>query len=311
MEARADFMASKTLLSRAAGLVRHVDVEPLVASAGTFIGRSVDLGWGRVYGGQTMAQGLAACQRLAPGRAIHQFGCHFLRGGRVDQDIRFEAEALTSGQSFSVVHCRALQETKPILVMTASLQSPEVGMEHQEQPGLRPEWGRPEDLASFGELMAPFMERVPKPLRAIYSQGQPIEMRPVEFIAPWDAKLRPPSRAVWMRMRAQLPDDPQVHERLLTYISDWGLLETSLQPHPTAFSRPDMQMASLSHSIHFHQPFRLDRQWICHAMHSPVSSGARGYTLGEFWTEDGVLVASTAQESLIRRKENTAHNIVR
>eukprot|EP00966_Prymnesium_polylepis_P247612 5725751-Prymnesium_polylepis.1 len=290
--------SAKNMLTRTAGLVRHVDVEP---QAGAFVGRSVDLGWGRVYGGQTMAQGLAACQRQAPRRAIHHFSCLFLRGGRVDRDMRFEATALTSGRSFSAVQGQALQDGEPVLAMTASLQTPETGMEHQEVAALRPEWGRPDELRSWDEHMAPFLDRVPQKLRALH-EAQPVEFRPAEFVAPWDTTIRPPHRAFWVRMREALPDDPQVHERLLTYISDWAMLETSLMPHPTAFTRPEMQMASLSHSVYFHQPFRLDRQWLCHAMHSPVSSGGRGLTLGEFWTEDGVLVASTAQEGLIRRK---------
>ena len=189
----------------------------------------------------------------------------------------------------------------PILTMTASLQSEETGLEYQQPAaGVSPEVPRPEALRSLEEHMAPFLHRVPERMRGLYSGSSPLEVRPTEFHVPWDAKPRPPSRAFWLRARGALPDDLHLHQRLLAYVSDWGLLETSLMPHPKALWNPDMQCASLSHGIHFHRSFRLDKQWLCHVMTSPSSSGGRGFALGEVWTEDGVLVASTSQEGLIR-----------
>lgn len=297
-----------------AQLVRHVDVVPVDDSPAAFMGRSVDLGWGRVYGGQTMAQGLASCQRLAgPSRSVHQFGCHFLRGGDTRQDVRFEAETLQSGRSFTVVRTTALQDATPILAMTASLQCPEDGLEHTmpHAAALRPEWRRPHELKSLGEHMAPHLAKVPKRLHGLFRADNPMEFRPAEFVSPWDEAPRPPRRAIWMRSKEALPDDARVHERLLTYLSDWGMLETALYPHVTALWRPELQVSSLSHSIHFHRPFRLDTQWLCHEVESPTSAGGRGFTLGQFWTEDGVLVASTAQEGLMRLREAPAGSVSR
>lgn len=289
-------------------LIRHVDVEPLEASR-HFIGRSVDLGWGRVYGGQTMAQGVAAAQHVAgPERSLHHFSCHFLRGGDAKLPILFEVDQLTSGRSFSAMHVRAVQEEQPILVMTASFQTPEVGLMHQWRDGLKAEWGKPDDFRPLTELMEPYLDKIPERVRGIYSEGvSPIETRPAtEMVLPWDPTQREPTKAVWVRASEAMPDDSRVHERLLTYVSDWGLLETAIYPHATALWRPEMQVASLSHSMYFHHSFRMDQQWLCHVMHSPVSSGGRGYALGEFWTEDGKLVASTAQEGLMRQRASNA-----
>ena len=269
-----------------------------LAGQGAYLGRSVDLGWGRVYGGQTMAQGLAACQQLAPGRSVHHVSCNFLRAGRVDQDIRFEAEALTSGQSFTAVHCRAMQEAKAILVMTASLQAPELGMEHQTQAGLRPEWRRPEELRSFDEHMSQYLDRVPQRMRAIYGP-QPIEIRPAEFVLPWDATPRPPCRAVWVRMRLRAARRPagararsHVHLRLGSsrhepaappdgdrHAGDADGLALAQRPlPPTVSARASLLSTSPSRLARCcarvtctRARRRLDRQWLCHAMHSPVS----------------------------------------
>lgn len=205
------------------GLVRHVDVAPQTGHPGVFVGRSLDLGWGRVYGGQTMAQGLAACHRLVGSeRVVHQYHCHFLRGGDVGQDVRFQTEELLRSRAFSVVHVRAAQGEKTILAMTASLQAPEPGFEHQVG-GLQPEWGRPDALSPLSELMAPFMGRVPEPLRKLY-EDPPLEMRPAAFVPPWDSEVRPPERALWVRAKAPLPEDARVHERILAYVSDWGMV---------------------------------------------------------------------------------------
>lgn len=179
---------------------------------------------------------------------------------------------------------------------------------HQWRDGLKAEWGKPDDFRPLTELMEPYLDKIPERVRGIYSEGvSPIETRPAtEMVLPWDPTQREPTKAVWVRASEAMPDDSRVHERLLTYVSDWGLLETAIYPHATALWRPEMQVASLSHSMYFHHSFRMDQQWLCHVMHSPVSSGGRGYALGEFWTEDGKLVASTAQEGLMRQRASNA-----
>ena len=261
-----------------------------------------------MYGGQTMAQAVAAAQHMVqPERQLHQLGCHFLRPGDVNFDIEFEADILSSGKTFEVVHVRAVQKGKNILAMTASFQTPEKGLDHQYQhryardgTGLRPEWKKPADLQSVFEHMKPFIHKIPPAIKPLYDVQQPIEVRPSSFVPPWDASPRVPVRANWVKSRLPLPHDPRVHQRLLTYISDWGILETSVFPHNVCMWQKDMQIASLSHSIVFHRDFKIDEQWLCHAMYSPSSIGGRGFCLGEFWTESGDLVASTSQEGLIR-----------
>lgn len=250
-----------------------------------------------------MAQSIAACQHLVgPERSLHQFHCHFLRPGDCATPLRFETEKVMDGSSFSVVHVRALQDESPILAMTCSLQRPEKGLEHQCcRGGIPSEWGRPAELKSLQDHMVPFLDRLPEKMRPIWQATHPIEIRPNNWHPSWDETQREPIQINWIRARALLPDDLALHMRLLTYISDWGILEVSLFPHAVSMWDARMQVASLSHAMHFHQPFRLDRQWLCHVMRSPVSSGGRGLTFGEFWSEDGVLIASTLQEGLIRQ----------
>ena len=181
-----------SLASRTAALVRHVDVTQILrrTDSGIYLGHSADLGWGRVYGGQTMAQGLAAAQSLVgegpagEGRRVHQLSCHFLRPGDVKKDVEVEADLLSDGRSFAVAHVRAIQHGKAILAMTASFQTPEAGMSHSFQhradqggPALRQEWGKPEDLVSIHDLMKPYVEGIPKQLRPLYQVQQPIDVR--------------------------------------------------------------------------------------------------------------------------------------
>ena len=125
------------------------------------------------------------------------------------------------------------------------------------------------------------------------------EMRPVEFVSSWDPTPRPASRAVWLRVKGSLPDELAVHQRLLAYMSDWCMLETALFPHDVALWQPRVRVSSLTHTMHFHQPFRID-EWLIHVIESPSASGARGFARGEVWSESGVLVASTSQEGLMR-----------
>ena len=159
-----------------------------------------------------MAQALAAAQSLAgENRRIHQFGCHFLRAGDVNHDVELEADELTNGKTFGAVHVRAIQKGKAILAMTASFQTPEIGLEHQHQhryardgTGLRPEWKRPSELKSNWEHMQPYLHLVPDPILPLSKFKQPIEVRPANFITPWDDDEHPPTRAFWIKARGKL-----------------------------------------------------------------------------------------------------------
>ena len=162
--------------SSTAQLIRHVGVDSL--GAGAFLGQSLDLGWGRIYGGQTMAQAVAACQEVAgPGRSLHQFACHFLRGGDVSLGVNIDTTELSSGRSFTCVHARAMQAGRPILAMTASLQTPEAGFGHQPATGLRPEWLTPHDLRPLSEHMRPYLSHLPNDrLRQVRRDHSPAAM---------------------------------------------------------------------------------------------------------------------------------------
>jgi acyl-CoA thioesterase II len=156
----------------------------------------------------------------------------------------------------------------------------------------------PEALTPEVELLRSMSDRIPKHLRAILTQDRPLDIRPVEPVDPFDPEPRPPVRHVWIRAVAPV-DSPLHHRAILAYASDYGLLGAALQPHGITFRHKDIMVASLDHAIWFHRPIRVD-EWLLYAMESPTTGGARGFSRGAFYTRDGVLVASVAQEGLVR-----------
>jgi acyl-CoA thioesterase-2 len=263
-----------------------------------FRGQSQNLGWGRVFGGQVLGQALSAAAQTAPeSRIVHSLHGYFLRPGDTDKPIIYDVDRIRDGQSFTTRRVVAIQGGRPIFSMSASFQTPEDGFDHQDA---MPEAPDPETLASESTLAARIAHMIPEPLRTQVIAERPIEVRPVVPLNPLRPDVRPPHRELWYRANGTLADTPALHQYLLAYASDFNFLGTSMQPHGVSWLSPKMQVASLDHAMWFHRPFRFD-DWLLYTIDSPSSHGGRGFVRGRFFDRQGRLVASTAQEGLIRR----------
>jgi len=264
-----------------------------------FRGQSQDLGWGAIFGGQVLGQALSAATQTVPDdRAVHSMHGYFLRQGDASRPVVYDVDCIRDGKSFTTRRVVAIQNGQAIFNLAASFQREEQGYDHQ---ATMPSAPGPDGLASSLELATQRAERIPPVLRRMALAERPIEIRPVE---PHDL-LRPeprrPQRSVWFRAADPLPDELSLHRCLLAYASDFEFLGTAMQPHAISWLMPDMQVASLDHAMWFHRPFRMD-DWLLYAIDSPSASGARGLVRGQLFTRDGTLVASTAQEGLIRHR---------
>jgi acyl-CoA thioesterase II len=267
-----------------------------------FRGQSQDLGWGTVFGGQVLGQALsAAAQTTDPDRHVHSMHAYFLRPGDVSRPIVYEVDRIRDGGSFTTRRVVAIQNGAAIFSMSSSFQKDEKGFEHQDaMPDIPPPEQVPTEQERFAEAAA--AGRMPSQFLDRFTREQPFEMRPVEVIDdPFHPTPMPPRRTVWLKTTGHLPDDPALHRYLLAYTSDHGFLATALFPHGVTFFGGQMQVASLDHAIWFHSSLRVD-EWLLHVMDSPVAHGSRGLVRGRIFTRDGRLVASTAQEGLIRRR---------
>jgi acyl-CoA thioesterase-2 len=264
-----------------------------------FRGRSQDLGWGAIFGGQVVGQALsAAAQTVGSGRIVHSLHGYFMRAGDVRGSIVYQIDRLRDGKSFTTRRVVAVQEGEAIFSLEASFQSDEDGLDHQDA---MPEVPAPEALRSERELGQSLAAELPPHLLARATAERPIEIRPLEPRDPRYPVAVPPRRRAWYRAVDQLPDDPALHRYLLAYASDFAFLGTALDPHAMSWLTPGLQMASLDHVMWFHRPFRID-DWLLYVVDSPSASGARGLVRGQFFDRAGRLVASTAQEGLIRRR---------
>ena len=259
-------------------------------------GRSQNLGYARVFGGQVIAQALSAAQQTVMDRHIHSLHCYFLRPGDPQESIHYAVECIRDGKSFTTRRIVASQREIPIFSMSCSFQKKEGGFQHQAKAPVVP---TPEELVSISELAKKAEAQTPERLRFRLKQKVPIEIRPVEPINYAAPSKRSPKHQLWIKAISPLPDDSRVHQHLLAYASDFALLETSLLPHEATFLDQNMQVASLDHAMWFHREFRLD-EWLLYSMESPVAGNARGLSFGHIFDQQGALVASTAQEGLIR-----------
>lgn len=262
-------------------------------------GQSQDLGWGTVYGGQVVGQALFAALNTVPAdRQVHSLHAYFLRPGDVKAPIVYDVERTRDGSSFTTRHVKAIQHGHPIFDLFASFQKAEPGFEHQaDMPKVPP----PEDVSTDQERLAPHAAKYPEFMRERMLAERPIEIRTVNEPDPMMPGAQPPERYVWLKATHALPDVPMLHQALLAYASDFSFITTSLKPHGVTWLTPGMQVASIDHAVWFHAPFRID-EWMLHVMQSPRASGARGLVNGRIYTRDGKLVASTAQEGLIRQR---------
>ncbi len=263
----------------------------------TFRGQSQDLGFGSVYGGQVLGQALSAAYKTVPAkRHAHSLHAYFLRSGDVREPIVYQVDRIRDSKSFTTRRVVALQKERAIFSMSASFQIFEKGFEHQDKA---PSVPAPEELASEMELVHRVADRLPPRILERLKCPQPIEVRPVELGNFFSSEKRPPVRHQWFKTIGEMPDDPSIHQYLLAYASDYGFMPTSLFPHGQSLLQPQMQVASLDHAMWFHRPFRMD-DWLLYAVQSPNACGARGLAIGKVFDRLGVLVATVAQEGLIR-----------
>ncbi len=263
-----------------------------------FRGRNRPLGSPRVYGGQVLAQALVAAGRTVPdGRACHSLHAYFILPGDVEAPILYTVEPLRDGGSFATRRVTAVQHGRPIFNASLSFHRDEPGLDHQPEPpaGVPP----PDALASEHDLARAIADRIPEPLRTVLTRDRPIDFRPVDPADPLRPSARDPEMTMWLRADGRLPEDRLTHQALFAYASDWGLLGTALHPHGRSVFDPRLQVASLDHAVWFHRPFRAD-EWLLYRVDAPTAAGARGFTRGSLTDAAGRLVASTAQEGLIR-----------
>jgi len=265
-----------------------------------FEGSSEDLGFKNVFGGQVCGQAMMAAYQTVEGRIAHSMHGYFLRPGDHSLPIRYETQILRDGGTFSARRVIAKQHDKEIFTLNASFQKEEQGLSHQFD---MPETTDPETLLSELEIRRRFKHLIPEKLRDQFTRDGPIEIRPVRPINYTAPDIRSPYKQNWFRAVSKLPDDLALHQCILTYASDFGLLGTSMLPHGVSYAQKGMQVASLDHAIWFHRPFRID-EWLLYDMDSPSASQGRGLNRGNIYNQKGELVASVCQEALIRKKTN-------
>jgi len=262
-----------------------------------FRGVSRDIGSPQVFGGQVLGQALVAATRTVEGRVVHSLHAYFLRRGDFNAPIIYEVDRSRDGHSFSSRRVTAIQHGEQIFNMAASFQVAEEGLDHQlSMPSVPP----PEDLPDMTRPPAELLARLPERMQKFLTIERPFEFRSVQPINFLEQRISPPARQVWFRtVGRKLPDDETLHRCLLAYVSDFYLLDTATLPHGTSSLAGTAVMASIDHAMWFHRPLRVD-EWMLYALESPSASGARGFARASVFSRDGRLVASTAQEGLIR-----------
>jgi len=280
---------------RLADLEKQFQLERLEVNL--FRGESRDTGSPQVFGGQVLGQALMAAHcTIEDERVVHSMHAYFLRRGDFTKPIVYSVDRSRDGGSFSARRVVAVQDGEQIFISSASFQKPEKGLEYQ---ATAPKVPPPEDLEPLSNPPQAVIDKLPEKLRRWLKIERPFEFRPVQPYNPFAPVASPPFRQIWMRAIDKLSDDATLHQCLLAYISDYWLLDTSTMPHGSSFLRGNLVMASIDHAIWFHRRARVD-DWLLYSLDSPSSSGARGFARGSLYSRDGVLVASTAQEGLIR-----------
>ncbi|MFC0217645.1 acyl-CoA thioesterase-2 [Pseudochelatococcus lubricantis] len=285
-----------------AALVSILDLE--VLEDNLFRGRSPQVGWQRVFGGQVIGQALvAASHTVPPERGAHSLHCYFIHPGDPAAPIIYVVKHIRDGRSFTTRYVEAVQHGHAIFTLTASFHREEPGLRHQPPMPVVP----PPEETGAEELREAFLHRMPPHIRAYFEAERPIELRPVDYnrFIPGVEGARKPTFDIWIRATGPLPDDPAIHRCALAYASDMTLLDTSLAVHGRSVFDGDIQGASLDHAMWFHQPFRAD-EWLLYSQESPFSGGARGLSRGLVFTRDGRHIATVAQEGLIRPLRNLA-----
>ena len=262
-----------------------------------FRGPSRDIGTKYVFGGQVLGQALSAAQAtLAEPRTAHSLHAYFLRAGDIAHPIVYDVDRTRDGGSFSVRRVTAIQHGKVIFFCAASFQDGETGAEHQLS---MPEVPRPEDLDAAPSIPPEKLALLPIKVQRWLDRQGPFEFRHVYPRDELNPPKHPPFQQVWFRLAEKVGDAPELHRALLAYASDFHLLGTATFPHGISYYQPNVQMASLDHALWFHRDFRAD-DWLLYSIDSPSAQGARGLARGQIYDRSGRLVASTAQEGMIR-----------
>jgi acyl-CoA thioesterase-2 len=264
-----------------------------------FRGESRDIGSPQVFGGQVLGQALVAATATAQDRAVHSLHAYFLRRGDFNSPIVYEVDRALDGKHFSSRRVVAIQHGRQIFNMSASFQLPESGLDHQISI---PDVPQPESLPDLEAHYRGVADKLPAAARRILEQKRPFEFRPVQPPDQLRREKSAPLKYIWFRAVDKLADDQALHRGLLAYVSDFHLLDTALKPHGISMISPKLVIASIDHAMWFHRNARVD-EWLLYAIDSPSASGARGFTRGSVFARDGRLVASAAQEGLIRMME--------
>ncbi|HUH13742.1 MAG TPA: acyl-CoA thioesterase II [Longimicrobiales bacterium] len=279
-------------------LIGLLDLEPIEHNI--YRGLNRDIRTGRIFGGQVLAQSLVAAQRTVEDDVVaHSMHGYFILPGDLDVPVVYFVDRLRDGRSFATRRVTAIQHGRAIFNMSCSFQRAEEGLSHQAD---MPEVPPPEELEPEIEMVRAMADRIPAAQRAVLTQDRPLDIRPVERVDLFDPEPREPVRHIWMRARGDVPEQALHHQALLAYASDYGLLGAALQPHGRSHRQPEVMAATLDHALWLHRPCRMD-EWLLYAIDSPASGGGRGFARGSFFTRDGTLVASVAQEGVIRVRD--------
>jgi len=283
-------------------LLAILDLEQLEHNL--YRGRSSESAWQRVFGGQVIGQSLVAAQRTVDAeRHVHSLHCYFMLAGDPHVPIVYQVDRLRDGGSFNTRRVTAIQHGKAIFSLECSFHVDEDGAEHQMPMPL--DVPQPEELMTQRELMDSMGDAVPEVVRKFWARDRPVEIKPVNIEHYTTHDPLPPRQNVWIRTLGQAPDDRPLQSAILAYLSDMTLLDTANYAHGRTGFDPAIQMASLDHAMWFHRPYGLD-DWMLYTQDSPNSIGSRGLSRGFLYTRDGRLIASTAQEGLIRMRTKPA-----
>ncbi|MEM0905796.1 MAG: acyl-CoA thioesterase II [Pseudomonadota bacterium] len=277
-------------------LLQTLDLEPLERNL--FRGRSPQVGWQRVFGGQVIGQALVAATRTVEDRSAHSLHGYFMRPGDPKVPIIYEVDRIRDGRSFTTRRVVAIQHGEAIFSMSVSFHIEEAGLTHAVDA---PDVPDPEDLPDENVLRDLVLSQGTPSMVTYFQRERPIELRPVELKHYTTNEPLTPIQYVWVRAVDRLPDGTDCHQAVLGYLSDMTLFDTALFPHGLSVFNREIQVASLDHAMWFHQPFRAD-EWLLYAQDSPSSSGSRGFSRGLIYTRDRQLVASTVQEGLMRKR---------
>ena len=288
---------SKTELER---LVELLSLEQLEINI--FRGKNEgDPGSGNVFGGQVLGQALMAAYKTVPrDRIAHSLHAYFLRPGDLQKNIIYDIDRIRDGKSFTTRRVRAIQHGEAIFNMSISFQKEELGLEHSNAE--LPDVPKPSALEDEITIRKRLIDKIPENMRAKFLREKPIDIRPThDDFSRWfnDKQTREPTSYYWLKAKGSLPEDISIHQAILAYASDMGLMSTSMNQHPIDYNTDGFQGASIDHAMYFHSAFRMD-EWLLYATDSPRAHNSRGFNRGQVFTKDGTLVATTAQEGLMR-----------